>query len=181
MYTVCFTGHRKMSGEYYNHMNPTAEWMMLKNYLYKIVLSFVEDHNVTHFISGLAIGVDTVGAETVNHCRATTNTPIKLTGAMPFPAQASSWPAPSRNHWQDLLLMCDESIAVSDNPYHPSKMQTRNEWMVDNSNYTIAVWDGRKKGGTWNCVKYALSKDVPVLHVHKTHQRWEHTWLTPGA
>jgi len=41
--------------------------------------------------------------------------------------------------------------------------QKRNKWMVDNAEATIAVWDGVEKGGTWNCIKYAWEKNVPVL------------------
>jgi len=49
--------------------------------------------------------------------------------------------------------------------YYPAKMQKRNEYMVDNSNIVIAVWDGTK-GGTYNCVKYAekLGKEVIIIN-----------------
>jgi uncharacterized phage-like protein YoqJ len=44
-------------------------------------------------------------------------------------------------------------------------MQKRNEYMVDNSDIVIAVWDG-SKGGTYNCVKYAekLGKKIIVIN-----------------
>jgi len=180
MYTACFTGHRKIGGEYYNRVNPSAEWMLLKNYLDSIVYFFMRDHNVTHFITGLAIGVDMLGAESVALCRSFIKTPITLTGAMPFPSQRKKWPKPTRDHWHDTCSLCNEVVSISADPYHPTKMQIRNEWMVDQSNYVIAIWDSRMKGGTWNCIKYAQSKDKPVLHLVHTNQGWAHNWLSSG-
>ena len=42
-------------------------------------------------------------------------------------------------------------------------MQIRNRWMVDNSDLVLAVFDGKKEGGTWNCVKYAKSKNKEIV------------------
>lgn len=44
-------------------------------------------------------------------------------------------------------------------------MQKRNEYMTDNSDIVIAVWDG-SKGGTANCVRYAkkLNKEIIVIN-----------------
>jgi uncharacterized phage-like protein YoqJ len=52
-------------------------------------------------------------------------------------------------------------------------MQARNEWMVDNSNAMIAVWDG-SPGGTANTVKYAQAKERPVLVIDpvKREEKW---------
>lgn len=179
MYTACFTGHRKIGGEYYNRMNPSADWMLLKDHLTLIVGSLIVDHKVDHFISGLAIGVDMLGAECVALCKAF-GPDVKLTGAMPFPSQRKSWPKPTRNHWHDICSLCNEVVSISADPYHPSKMQIRNEWMVDHSNYVIAIWDGRKKGGTWNCIKYAQSEGKPVLHLASAPGGWTHSWLSFG-
>ena len=41
----------------------------------------------------------------------------------------------------------------------------RNEFIVDESNVMIAVWDGMPYGGTYNCIKYAWEKRVPVLRI----------------
>lgn len=41
----------------------------------------------------------------------------------------------------------------------------RNEYIVDAVDVMIAVWDGEPFGGTYNCVKYAWSKSVPVFRL----------------
>jgi uncharacterized phage-like protein YoqJ len=45
-------------------------------------------------------------------------------------------------------------------------MQIRNEWMVDNSHFTLAIWNGIQKGGTWNCIQYARKQGKTVWHLH---------------
>ena len=53
-------------------------------------------------------------------------------------------------------------------------MQKRNEYMVDNSDYVIAVWNG-KPSGTGNTVKYAKKKNKVALLVNpKTLEIEEH-------
>lgn len=42
--------------------------------------------------------------------------------------------------------------------------QRRNVHMVDSSQLLIAFWNGKPGGGTWNCIRYARSVDVPVLN-----------------
>ena len=43
-------------------------------------------------------------------------------------------------------------------------MQKRNEYMVNNSDYVIAVWDG-KPSGTGNTVRYAESKGKTIITI----------------
>lgn len=51
----------------------------------------------------------------------------------------------------------------------PFVYQRRNEWMVDNSDMLISVWDG-SKSGTANCVKYAIGK-IPVWRIDPITQK----------
>lgn len=44
-------------------------------------------------------------------------------------------------------------------------MQKRNEWMVDNCDILIAVWD-KSPGGTKNCVDYAESKKKQIIYIN---------------
>jgi len=42
---------------------------------------------------------------------------------------------------------------------HATKMQWRNEWMVDNATGVLAYWNGYKNGGTYNTIKYLEKND----------------------
>ena len=178
MPTACFTGHRQLAGKYYNRANPSTEWLTLKNYVNDVVRSLIHDHKVNHFISGLAIGLDMLGAESVALVRAFGGPEVKLTGAMPFPSQPSRWPKPTRDHWNDICDICNEVVSVSTDPYSPQKMQIRNEWMVDRSDYVIAIWDGISKGGTQNCMNYAKAQGKHVLLIQPLGANWGHAWMT---
>jgi uncharacterized phage-like protein YoqJ len=160
MKTVCFTGHRpdKLGG--YDEQNPLA--MHVKGKLEKHVLALIEK-GFTRFISGGAIGVDTWAAEIVLRLRES-NDSLHLTIARPFPSQAGKWNDVTRARFEAICSKADHVVDVSPDPYEPWKMQKRNEWMVDHSNFVLAVWD-RTPGGTSNCVKYAMKQNKPVAVV----------------
>lgn len=163
---ACFTGHRQVNDAYYNHDNPTKEWAALKNRLESVIQDFITKLSVNHFVSGMAIGVDSVAVEAVALVRAFHGPAVSLTAAIPFPSQSSNWPASTQARWVELCGLCNRIVTTSDDPYTPQKMQIRNEWMVNLSNYVIAVWDGIERGGTWNCIQYALSTGKPVFHIY---------------
>lgn len=177
MVTVCFTGHRKLGGKYYNKSNPSTTWYTLEKFMCQVIRDLITIHEVDHFISGLAIGVDMLGAECVALVRAFTPQTVKLTGAMPFPSQPNRWPQMARNQWDNVCGLCNELIEVSPDPYSPEKMQVRNKWMVDRSNYVIAVWNGEKHGGTWNCMEYVRLKGKPILGVKPMPSGWRCAWI----
>jgi hypothetical protein len=49
-------------------------------------------------------------------------------------------------------------------PYRVSLYQERNKKMVDDANFTIAFWVGKKRGGTMNAMKYSLKESKFVLN-----------------
>lgn len=50
----------------------------------------------------------------------------------------------------------------------PWLYMNRNRHIVDKVDTLIAVWDGEKTGGTYECIKYAWFKAVPVLRIDVT-------------
>ena len=178
MTIACFTGHRKIAGQYYNHDNPTPEWLELRTYLQKALSSFM-DQGIDHYISGMAIGVDQLAAETVALVRAFKKFDVMLIAAIPFPSQPSNWPQASQLRYKEILGMCNTQVVTSDDPYAPGKMHIRDEWMVNMSDYTIAIWDGRPGGGTYYTMQYALNHNKPVFHIDITKQPIEGAWINP--
>lgn len=63
------------------------------------------------------------------------------------------WNERDRDIYYDLLTKCDKEILLQ-RKYTSDCMQKRNEYMVDNSDYVIAVWNCQPSG-TGNTVKYA--------------------------
>ena len=90
---------------------------------------------------------------------------IPFIAAIPFVGQESKWPPSSQKIFSSLLKKASKQIIVSEGGYASDKMQIRNQWMVDNCDLLIAVWDGTQ-GGTGNCVKYAEAVNKKILRIN---------------
>ena len=109
-------------------------------------------------ISGMALGWD----QAIAHAAYLEKIPF--VAAIPFRGQELMWPKHSQELYNSLVKVASEVEIICSGEYSPSKMQTRNEWMVNNSSHVMALWDGTG-GGTKNCVDYALKINKPVINV----------------
>lgn len=161
--TVAFTGHRPSNQNIGGYDESTPRIQAIKKRLFEEI-DLSARTGFDRFISGMAIGVDVWAAEIVLSLRDDAKYPIKLICAIPFDGQDSAWPDESKKRWKSILDRADGKYYVCEPGYAPWKMQKRNQWMVDNSNLLIAVWDG-SPGGTGNCVKYAKSKNSNIIQI----------------
>lgn len=138
---VAFTGHRpdKLGSYEPNEISNKVKGDITK------ALSELKPEKV---ISGMALGVDQIAAEVC------IDLGIPFIAAVPFLGQESMWPLKSKEHYRYLLSKASDIEVVCDGGYAAWKLQKRNEWMVDNCNLLIAVWNG-SDGGTKNCFDYA--------------------------
>lgn len=170
---VSFTGHRpeKLFGSY-DLNNPKAK--TLANELIKVIEQLITKANVTHFISGGALGADQVAFICVNKLKQK-YPHIQNILAVPFKNQDSVWKSETdRNRYYKIKDMADEVVYVDEIEYYnkdntvpvgdysAKKMQLRNIYMVDQSQIVVAVYDGTK-GGTANCVNYAKKKEKKII------------------
>lgn len=157
----CFTGHRPEKLYGYDPFSEGNYQMLME--LREIIIDHIENKEVDTFITGMALGIDTWAAKIVLKLKET-YPHIKLFAAVPCIKQYKKWQQESKDEWQIIIDKCDEVYYVSNEEYTHWCMQKRNEWMVDNSQYVIAVWDGTS-GGTANCVNYAkkINKTIEVL------------------
>ena len=138
-----FTGHRPASlpGNYSDRTNRallnTADFILAQ-------------YKPTKVISGMALGWDTAVAQCA------INRGIGLVAAVPFKSQSSRWPQTSQNRYQELLNQADRIEMISSGNYSSQAMQLRNQWIVNYCDRLIALWY-LEKGGTKNCVDYALA------------------------
>ncbi|HEX8696973.1 MAG TPA: SLOG family protein [Longimicrobium sp.] len=109
-------------------------------------------------ISGMALGWDTALAE------AALELGIPFDAYVPFAGQESRWPEPSRRRYQGLLARAERVVIVCPGGYAPEKMQLRNERMVDDADFLLALWDG-SSGGTCNCIAYAEAVGRPYRNL----------------
>jgi uncharacterized phage-like protein YoqJ len=147
---LCGTGHRpeKIGG-----YNPTVYAKLVK--LAEKHLLLLKPERV---ISGMALGWDQALAD------ATNNLKLPLIVAIPFQGQESVWPEASRDKYFSILDKATDVVYVSEPGYSVEKMQTRNRWMVDQSDLILAIWNG-SKGGTYNCIQYAKKQHKEIINV----------------
>ena len=129
-----------------------------KSRLRRLATVFLQDGSPDRVVTGMALGWDTAVAE------AALLLGIPFTAAVPCDGQDARWPEQTRSHYRQLLLKAAKIEVVSPGPYSPGKMQARNEWMVDNCDLVLALWNGTK-GGTANCIAYATRRRRPLVNL----------------
>lgn len=179
--TVFFTGHRpkQLWGAYppfkFYETRPVALHASHKALLMDALDKYIAA-GYKNFISGGAQGMDLLAAECILELKGTLYPHIRLVIARPFPSQHSTKPEPSKVYIRSIEFAADHVVDVSPDPYSPAKMQIRNAWMVDHANCGIALWDGTEKGGTWNCIKYAISRKKHMLIIDSANHNYR-SWV----
>ena len=88
---------------------------------------------------------------------------ITLETILPCEDQVRKWRREDIERYQKILKRCDIVLPLQKS-YTRDCMEHRNRYMVDHSQFVIAVWDGQPSG-TRGTVRYAksLGKTVIVL------------------
>lgn len=159
MSVTCFTGHRpnKLNG-YEAEDNKKLLWR-----IHNVCVDLIENKGVDTFINGLALGVDLWSAKIIIKLKEKYPN-IKLISAIPCRNHPNKWNKKSKNLWQEVCDKSDEVVLVTDEEYKPYLMQVRNEWMVNKSDYVVAVWD-KTPGGTGNCVNFAEKQNKEIIRI----------------
>ena len=150
---VAFTGHRPEKCGGYKIPNPTY------NFVRSEITRILNELKPTNAISGMALGTDTIAAEVCIELE------IPFIAAVPFRGQELYWTKESQIKYCDLLMQAERIEYVNQGGYAAWKMQVRNEWMVNNCNVLIAVFDG-SNGGTRNAFDYATTKDKRIIRIN---------------
>ncbi len=162
MSVCCFTGHRPQNLPFgFNEEEESCK--KLKALLFKAIVTLITKYDVDYFISGMALGVDMYAAEIVLEVKKT-YPHIKLEAAIPCETQSTKWSESFRNRYYNILSECDKETLLQ-TQYTSDCMQKRNQYMIDKSDYVIAVWDG-KPSGTGSTVNYAKQKNKKILTIN---------------
>ena len=119
--------------------------------------------HVTHFITGMALGVDMYAAEIVLDLKSK-YPHITLESAIPCETQAIKWSVASRERYYNIAAKCDKETMLQ-REYTPDCMDKRNRYMVDHADYILAVWNGCPSG-TGNTVRYAHKKGKSIIVIN---------------
>lgn len=147
--TCCFTGHRELGYDF--------DVSALRSAIADLI-----ERGVTTFITGGALGFDTVAASEViafkkKGCQ------IQLHIYAPCNNQSERWSFKDKQTYKVILKDVD-FVSVPNTPYYDGCMRARNYKMVDASAYCIAYYN-RARTGTGQTVRYAESKGLEVINI----------------
>lgn len=154
MIIVAGTGHRP---------NKLKEGFGSRAILLEVARESLQLTAASHVISGMALGWDQALAF------AALELGIPLIAAVPFKGQERKWPAQAQSDYRKMLERAERVEIMCERPSLEA-MQIRNEWMVDCADEMLALWNGVKEGGTWNCLHYAMRKRKPIQHEWESYQ-----------
>ena len=150
--TCSFTGHRAIP-------DGMAEYLLQRikdgvNYLYS--------RGVKTYLTGGAIGFDTLAAKAVIECR-NIHEDIRLVLVIPCRNQARGWKQTDIEIYEHIKELANEVICLSEH-YYNGCMHYRNRYLIDNSSACICYLT-QTKGGTAYTVTYAREKGLSVFNL----------------
>ncbi|MBQ8496385.1 MAG: DUF1273 family protein [Clostridia bacterium] len=140
----CVTGHRSQGFPFERDKNH-EQYVNYIVTLYREIEKLI-DEGYDHFISGMAEGADMDFADAVLFFQRDTKNDITLEAALPYPIHPKKKPSDYDIAKNLILMQCRQTILSPF--YHRGCMEKRNRYMVDQSNIVLAIWNGKKQGGT---------------------------------
>ncbi len=114
------------------------------------------------FLSGGALGFDTLAAQAVIECRE--NLPdLQLRMVLPCRSQSSRWAPPDQAVYVSILSRADSVIWLSDQ-YYKGCMLMRNRYLVAHSSLCVCFLEDRR-GGTLYTVGCAVHEGLEVINL----------------
>lgn len=151
-YTVCFRGHRKI---------PPRQVDTLAQRLKITIIKLIEDGYI-YFLTGGALGFDTLAAQTILALR--TNYPhIQLILALPCVSQSDKWSSREKATYEEIKKSADKVVYTSEE-YTRGCMHKRNRYLVDSSSICVCYLT-ESTGETVYTVSYANKKKLLVINV----------------
>ena len=157
----CVTGHRP-HGFPFSREDENILFLRYKEIL-SLEIDKLISYGCDHFITGMADGADIDFAELVLEKR-DAGRDVILEAALPYPYFPRKKTTNASAKKENILISCDMLHTVSPY-YYKGCMIRRNQYMVDKSDIVLAIWNGKENGGTWNTLKYAVSKGKIVKYI----------------
>ena len=165
--TCTITGHRpqRFKFKYNEHYKLCIK---IKKALTAEIINFYNQGVRTFWIGG-SIGVDTWAGEIIAELKKQKRyMDMRLCVAIPFPDFKEHFDMKQQTRLKDILRVCDEQIITSEEESEKA-YQIRNEYMVNQSDYVLAVCDNDRaiRSGTGMTVNYAIKKrGLPITFIH---------------
>jgi uncharacterized phage-like protein YoqJ len=162
--TAAFTGYRPHRFTFKGD-EKHPDCVELKSVL-REQIELLYEQGVLRFLTGACIGVDTWAGEIVLDLMKQ-HKDIELHCIVPFEEQAVKWTEAQRERYYNLLRDCTKIVQLSVH-YYEGCYRVRNQYLVANSKYLLAVYDQNSKmiGGTGQTVNMALKNGNSIICIH---------------
>jgi uncharacterized phage-like protein YoqJ len=163
--SCAFTGHRPERFFFkFNELHPLC--VKIKSSLLEQA-KILYDRGVRRFYVGGAQGADMWAGETVIELKKSLEHPgIEFICVIPFKGYEREWNDESRERLERLLSSCDE-VKVISTPGDRNAIKKRNYFLVENSDYLVAIYtDNKMRSGTRQTVDYAMKKKREIVFIH---------------
>lgn len=155
------TGHRALTA---------AQLAWLRPGLDRVLAKLRDEHGATDAATGMARGADLEFGWSALFAG------MALHAHVPYPQQHRGWRQADRDAYQRLLERC-ATRTVYGTRYDVGLLFKRNDGLLDfaaeHGGVVVAVWDGWRTGGTYETLRKAVTRDLPVIHmdpaVQSTH------------
>ncbi len=150
--TCCFSGHRNIPDT-----QKSSVCLRLQSEIEKLI------HNgYTEFLTGGALGFDTLAAETVLKLK-NSFPQIRLILILPCISQAKYWSDKDKDKYEEIKNHADE-IFYTSQTYYNGCMHKRNRYLVDKSSVCICYLT-EQIGGTAFTVNYAQKNNLEIINI----------------
>jgi uncharacterized phage-like protein YoqJ len=156
MHTIAFTGHRPKDIPGIGFIEFAAALDAL-----------VKGRTDLHFVVGGALGTDSWAATYA----LTRNIPYTLVTPFDLDVMTRFWTDAAKKSLRTQRNAAEAHIVINPGAYDVRAYQTRNEAMVDQADVVFAVYNGKRGGGTYNCIRYALKAGKPVYNLFPLNGR----------
>lgn len=160
--TCCFAGPQPQSLPFGLNEKSTS-YLRLKQVLKEQVIYLIETFQVTHFISGVDLGVGQYATEIVIDLKRD-YPELTLECAIPYEKQAENWTVAQRERYFSIVEHCDKETLLQHH-YTKDYMKRQKEYLINQSNYLIAVWNG-KSGYICNILSFARTLKKPMIVIN---------------
>ena len=158
----CFSGHRPSDLPWKFKENGIR--FLFFRFRLKTILKKLIKQGYTTFVSGMALGADLILAEEVLALR-DKYIDIKLICAVPCYNQYAKWSEDDVTRYKFILNYADEIVYVSETDYYKGCMFERNKYIIENSSAILAVYNGKKYGGTYQTLRMAKAARLKIFTI----------------
>jgi uncharacterized phage-like protein YoqJ len=120
------------------------------------LIKILDELKPEKLLSGMALGSDMAA------CDVCIKLGIPYIACLPFVGQELLWSAADKSRYTELLAIAASIEVICEGGFANWKYQKRNEYIVDNSDMMIGIWDG-SKSGTKNCLDYAQKQGKKII------------------